>query len=303
MSCEEILAEVTARRIENPIEGGPGSAAGAGGLGPAIEEHLAACAACREEAEALGELWGRLALLEAEPPEAELRERFDAVLAAYQAGFAASRSEAGAGVDPAGAGVPGKHAGGGTGRRPWWRRWLQPSPGGHAPGLQVAYGLLAVVVGVALGALLVGRGFISGPGDVQALRGEVRALNELVTLSLLEAPSASERLQGVSYGSRLERPDRDVVSALVHAATADPNVNVRLAAIEALAPVAAQPRVLSPLIEALPEQDSPMVQVALVDLLLASDGETARRACAELLADPSLNPDVQRHVRQRLSAL
>lgn len=301
MSCEEILAEVTARRID----GGPGSATGAGGLGPAIEEHLAGCAACREEAEALGALWGRLALLEAEPPEAELRERFDAVLAAYQAGLAASRLEAGAGVDPIGAGVPRKHGGGGTERRPWWRRWLQPSPGGHAPGLQLAYGLLAVVVGVGLGALLVGRGFISGPGpgDVQALRGEVRALNQLVTLSLLEAPSASERLQGVSYGSRLERPDRDVVSALVRAATDDPNVNVRLAAIEALAPVAAEPRVLSPLIEALPEQDSPMVQVALVDLLLASDGETARRACTELLADPSLNPDVQRHVRQRLSAL
>ena len=295
MSCEEILAEITARRIENPIEGGPGSAAGAGGLGPAIEEHLAACAACREEAEALGELWGRLALLEAEPPEAELRERFDAVLAAYQAGLAASPTEAGtAGADRARASKQ-------ADRRPWWERWLQTSAGAPRPRLQLAYGLLVLAIGVGLGALIASR--VAGPGDVQALRGEVRALNELVTLSLLEAPSASERLQGISYGSRLERPDRDVVSALVRAATDDPNVNVRLAAIEALAPVAAQPRVLSPLIEALPEQDSPMVQVALVDLLLASDGETARRACNELLADPSLNPDVQRHVRQRLSAL
>jgi hypothetical protein len=46
-----------------------------------------------------------------------------------------------------------------------------------------------------------------------------------------------------------------------------------------------------------------MVQVALVDLLLASDGETARRACTELLEDETLNPDVRRHVRARLSAL
>lgn len=295
MSCEEILAEVTARRIE-----GADKARGQSELSPEIEEHLAACTACREEAEALGSLWGNLALLEAEAPEAELRERFDALLAAYQAGLAASRLDAGAGVDPTGAAEP-------TERSPWWERWLRFSPGGHHSGLQLAYGLLALVVGVGLGALLVGRGFISGggagPGDVQALRGEVRALNQLVTLSLLEASSASERLQGVSYGSRLDRPDRDVVSALVHAATADPNVNVRLAAIEALAPVASQPRVLSPLVEALPRQDSPMVQVALVDLLLSSDGETARRACTELLEDPSVNPDVQRHVRERLSAL
>jgi hypothetical protein len=306
MSCEEILVEVTARRIEAGPEAAPA-------LSAEIEEHLAACAACREEAAALGALWGNLALLEAEPPEAELRERFDALLAAYQAGLAASRPEAGAGVDPTGAPVRRAGAAEGTERFRWWRGWLSPSPseGGWrfpSPALQLSYAVLALVAGVALGALLVGRGSTTsgrgaGPGDVQALRGEVRALNQLVTLSLLDASSASERLQGVSYGSRLERPDRDVVSALVHAATADPNVNVRLAAIEALAPVASQARVLSPLVEALPRQESPMVQVALIDLLLASDGETARRACAELLEDPSVNPDVQRHVRQRLSAL
>jgi hypothetical protein len=294
MSCEEVLAEMTARLVAEP-------AAGAAEPSPEVEEHLAACAGCRAEAEALGALWNRLALLEAAPPEAELRERFDAVLAAYQAGLAAAEEPAAA---------------------PWWRRGLPPAPratgwgrpsppGGVGEGsrvrggtqwtLQLAYGLLALVLGVGLGALLVGRG--AGPGDVQALRGEVRALNDLVTLSLLEAPSASERLQGVSYGSRMARPDREVVTALVRAATEDENVNVRLAAIEALAPVASEPRVLSPLVAALPAQESPMVQVALVDLLLASDGETARRACTALLADETLNPDVRRHVRERLSAL
>ncbi|HLE82711.1 MAG TPA: hypothetical protein VJG13_00105 [Thermoanaerobaculia bacterium] len=270
MSCEEVLAEMTARLVAEP-------AAGAAAPSPEVEEHLAACAGCRAEAEALGALWNRLALLEAAPPEAELRERFDAVLAAYQAGLAAAEEPAAA---------------------PWWRRWVRFPAGG---GLQLAYGLLALVLGVGLGALLVGRG--AGPGDVKALRGEVRALNDLVTLSLLEAPSASERLQGVSYGSRMARPDREVVTALVRAATEDENVNVRLAAIEALAPVASEPRVLSPLVAALPAQESPMVQVALVDLLLASDGETARRACTALLADETLNPDVRRHVRERLSAL
>jgi hypothetical protein len=291
MSCEEILVEVTARRIEAGPEAAPA-------LSAEIEEHLAACAACREEAAALGALWGRLALLEAEPPEAELRERFDAVLAVYQAGLAASTVAARE--------TPGHEP------RPWTRRWLGSLPGGwgrpSAPALRLAYGLMVLLVGAGLGALLAGRGVppfgtAAAPGDLQALRGEVRALHELVTLSLLEAPSASERLQGVSYGSRLDRPDTAVTAALVRAATEDPNVNVRLAAIEALAPVASQARVLSPLVEALPEQDSPMVQVALVDLLLASDGEAARRACTELLRDESLDPDVRRHVRERLSAL
>jgi hypothetical protein len=286
MSCDEILAVVTARFADVGELDAPGRGTE---LPPAVEEHLAACAGCRAEAEELRGLWTGLALLETEAPEGELRERFDAVLAAYQAGMAAA----------------GEDEGGGRGRG--WRRWLAGLAPAARPGLQLAYGLLVLLMGLGLGLVLAGGGEPlggqldgGGRGELRALRGEVRALNELVTLSLLEAPSASERLQGVSFGSRMERPDREVVAALVAAATRDPNVNVRLAAIEALAPLASRPRVLDPLARALPEQDSPLVQVALVDLLLASDGETARRAAASLLDDEAVHPEVRRHVAERL---
>jgi len=272
MSCEDMLAEITAHTLER--EGtGPSE------LPAELREHLAGCPACREEAEALGELWGRLALLEAAPPEVELRERFDAVLAAYQAGLAASSA-----AEPQAA------------RTPWWRRLLAPSPG--RPGLQLAYGLLTLVLGAGLGALVAGRG-VTG-GEMRELRGEVQALNEKVTLSLLDDSSATERLQGVSYGARMDRPDRRVIEALVSAATSDPNVNVRLAAIEALAPRAAQPPVFGPLVHSLPDQGSPLVQVALVDLLLESDGSAARDAALRLVADDKTDPEVRRHVRERL---
>lgn len=280
MSCEEILSRVTELSVE--AGGAPD------GLPPEVEEHLAECPGCRAEAEELGALWRSLALLEAQPPEAELREGFDGMLAAYQAGLA-----------------DGKAGGAGGTPRPGGRhRWL-PSlllKGWSGPAL--AYGLLALLVGLGLGVMMArGGGALGGLGDgeLRALRGEVRALNELVTLSLLEAPSATERLQGVAFGSRMERPDREVLAALVEAATRDPNVNVRLAAIEALAPVASRPRVLGRLVEALPEQDSPLVQVTLVDLLLSSDGDTARRAAAALLEDEGVHPEVRRHIRERLA--
>lgn len=284
MSCEEISSRLTELAVE--ADRGPAD----GPLPPEVEEHLAACPTCRAEAQELGSLWRSLALLEAAPPEPELRERFDAVLAAYREGLAAAEAPRAGEGDRSGG----------------WRRWLSSllSPG--RPGPVLAYGLLVLLVGLGLGFVMArGGGPLGGlgsdgRGELRALRGEVRALNEVVTLSLLEAPSATERLQGVSYGSRLERLDREVLAALVQAATRDPNVNVRLAAIEALAPVASRPRVLAPLAEALPEQESPLVQVALVDLLLASDGETARRAAAALLERDEVHPDVQRHVRERL---
>lgn len=277
MSCDEILAEVTALFLEG--DGGT-----LDDLPAELRAHLAGCPSCHEEAEALVGLWQRLALLEDEPPAAELRERFDAVLAAYQAGLAA-----------AGAGAPAAERPG-PAAAPWWRRWL--APGSH---LQLAYGVLALVLGVGLGALVFGQG--AGAGDVGELRGEVRALHELVALSLLDDDSATGRLQGVAYGARVERPDRDVVAALVSAATGDPSVNVRLAAIEALAPRAGEPAVFERLVAALPEQESPLVQVALVDLLLASDGETARRAALRLAGDDATHPEVRRHVRERLGSL
>jgi len=280
MSCDDILAEVTALYLER-------DGAGLEDLPAELSEHLSGCPGCREQAEALGELWGRLALLEAEPPELELRERFDAVLAAYQAGLAA-------------AGTPARPAA--TEQPPWWRRWLAPAPSRPGrSGLQLAYGLLALVVGAGLGALVFGRGLAGG--EMRELRGEVRSLNELVALSMLDDASATERLQGVSYGARMDRPDRQVVAALVSAATTDPNVNVRLAAIEALAPRAAQAPVFEPLVRSLPEQSSPLVQVALVDLLLESDGQAARDAALRLVADERTDPEVRRHVRERLGNL
>jgi HEAT repeat protein len=101
----------------------------------------------------------------------------------------------------------------------------------------------------------------------------------------------------------MDRPDRQVVAALVSAATSDPNVNVRLAAIEALAPRAGQPPIFSRLVRSLPEQDSPLVQVALVDLLLESDGQAARDAALRLASDANTDPQVRRHVRERLGNL
>ncbi|MFW6175859.1 MAG: HEAT repeat domain-containing protein [Acidobacteriota bacterium] len=324
MKCDDVQAEVTARRIarggEVDAEGVAGGGEGAGRVGgraPAgratetlpreVQEHLAGCPECRAEAEALGGLWDRLALLEVEPPTAELRERFDAVLESYRAGLEAAEGHAPA-EGPAN-GHPGSRddAPGGRSKgrsRPgtsWWRRVLDSIPTGRS-GFQLAYGLLALILGVGIGSLVTGGGPGpgDGPSDIDRLRTEVRALHELVALSLLDAPSATERLKGVAFGSRMDRPDREVLDALLQAATDDPNVNVRLAAIEALAPVASEPRVLEPLARALPEQDSPSVQVALVDILLASDGETARQAAVSLLEREEVHPDVRRHVQERL---
>jgi hypothetical protein len=156
------------------------------------------------------------------------------------------------------------------------------------------------------------------------LQREVGDLHEMVALSLLERGSVSERLQGVSYGREISSgegqsgrgtrgtrgtrglpgspdvKDDRIVSALFARLIEDPNVNVRLAALEALRPTAAQPGRRSELVAAVTRQDSPLVALSLIDLLLESGDAAARRDLEQLLANPKLDPVVRGYLRDRL---
>ena len=104
--------------------------------------------------------------------------------------------------------------------------------------------------------------------ELAQLRGEVEGMRQLVTLSLLQQQSAGARLRGVTYSYQMERPDPQVESALVYAINHDANVNVRLSAVDALQKFARNPQVAQSLVSAIEPQDSPLVQIALIDLLV-----------------------------------
>ena len=111
-------------------------------------------------------------------------------------------------------------------------------------------------------------------------------MRQLVALSLLQQQSASERLRGVSWAYRAESSDTEVLSALVSAINHDTNVNVRLAAVDALHAFAASPVTRQAVVQALPQQTTPIVQVALIDLLVdlkepKGAGELRKLAMAE----------------------
>ncbi len=59
-------------------------------------------------------------------------------------------------------------------------------------------------------------------------------MRQLVALSLLQQQNASDRLRGVNYAYRVEQSDPQVLSALLTTLDHDSNVNVRLAAVDAV---------------------------------------------------------------------
>jgi HEAT repeat protein len=129
--------------------------------------------------------------------------------------------------------------------------------------------------------------------EVARLREEVASTKEMVALSLLQQQSAVERLRGVDYSARMPSMEPQVISALVHAVNLDSNVNVRLAAIDALGKVTSNTRVLESFQEALPREDSPMVQAALIDYLVQARDRNAVEAIQNLAAKPDVNPTVR----------
>ena len=236
----------------------------------ALRDHLAGCARCAAEAAALGRIWSALEVAPDEGPSPFLAARFDRMLA--------REIEATA---PA-ADAPARRA-----------------IAGNARALRRLLPLAAMlVVGLGLGWLVAGgRG---GGGDLAELRREVGSLREMMAVSLLADRPTSERLRAVSFGRDYAASDPRVADALLAALAHDPDVNVRLAALEALAPALRLPRERARLVSAVSSQDSPLVQLSAIDLLLESDGAAARRDLEALAANPELDPTVASYLRSRL---
>ncbi len=143
----------------------------------------------------------------------------------------------------------------------------------------------------------------SGNGEVATLTREVLELKEMMMMSLLEKESASDRLRAVSLSQELVAASDKVTDALFTTLNKDPNVNVRLAALEALMPYASQARVREGLVRSITQQDSPLVQVSLAELMVALQ---EKKSVSELqkLADSDRTPkEVKEKLRKSIEVL
>ena len=241
-----------------------------------VERHLEGCAECSEVAG----LWEKLALIPDDQPSAASRERFETMLQAYQTGRgienAARTPDRGASI---------------------WSvfEWLR-SPVGA-----VAWSIALVALGAYLGAQL--GSAKTNSQDLAAMHTELTNMRQMVALSMLQQQSASQRLEGVTWTRREEHLDPQVLSALVHTLRYDQSVDVRLAALDALSRHAGQPQVKKTVVDALQEQQSPLVQVALIDQLVEwRDAEAAPRI-EKLRETPNLNPTVRQRADWAISKL
>jgi hypothetical protein len=169
------------------------------------------------------------------------------------------------------------------------------------PAFQFSMALVFLVVGIAAGIFLSSR----GQNEVQLamLQDEVRDMQQALAISLLDRPSASERLQGVSISSQMDNPGTRTLEALLYTLDNDKNVNVRLAAVDALYLFYNAPGVKEGLLRSLKNQSSPLIQVALIDLIVNMRERQAVDALRLLVEDEKINPDVKEYAERGLQQL
>lgn len=104
--------------------------------------------------------------------------------------------------------------------------------------------------------------------ELAALKTEMQATKQLMLSMMSDNQSASQRMQGVNVALTISRADDEIVKALSNTLNEDPNTNVRLAALDALSKFIDEEIVRRALVTSLSKQNDPIVQIALIQLLV-----------------------------------
>ncbi|MBI2511732.1 MAG: zf-HC2 domain-containing protein [Opitutae bacterium] len=253
-----------------------------------MRAHLASCPTCQREWSALQEITRKLDQLPPPEPSPRLRENFYAMLETHQrdadapSPFALAKS-----------------------RLDRFFEAILPAQ----PALQFAFALALLAAGIFSGARWLHQpAAVAAPDEksqkeIADLRAQVNDMGKLVTYSLLQQKSTSDRLSRVLATMDLKSPDRKVLTELVGTLAFDPSVNVRLSAVEALAPHAQEDVVRAGLLAALPRESAPLVQLAMIELLANVREADAAPLFDRLMRDESADKNVRDAAKRALATL
>ena len=179
---------------------------------------------------------------------------------------------------------------GGRTRISSWRDWLGLA---GARGLATAFG--CVIAGIFVG-LVLRHGEIERT-ELADLQAQVTALNRNLILDRLENDSASKRLLGVIDAAGMAQQDPEIARALLSRAVDDRVYSVRAAAIDAIGPRLNTPAVGEELMGLLQKSESPIVQLALVDLVLRHGNAQQIDELLQLSERGALHPQLVQYVK------
>ena len=153
--------------------------------------------------------------------------------------------------------------------------------------LRIAAGVAILIVGYFLGTQ-----FNTEKDELASLREEMEATRRLVMLAL-QNQSPSQRIMGVNYAEEMRQPDDQILDVLIETLNEDENINVRLAALNALNNFSSSEKVKLALIESLGKQTEPIILISLIDALVNINEIRAVEKLQDLIDDEKNIKSVQ----------
>jgi HEAT repeats/Putative zinc-finger len=173
---------------------------------------------------------------------------------------------------------------------------------------RVRFGWMRTLLQAAGVCALLALGFILGERNATQhqladLRARVDTVGQLVEQSVLQKRTSGDRLETVLTAGEARKPDERVIDGLINSMAFDPSVNVRLNALNALYNHSDQEVVRAGVLACVSREANPLVQVAMIDFLVASKAREAGPELRKLLADEKTDADVRDSARRALDLL
>lgn len=246
-----------------------------------MESHLESCADCREELVALKKVWVLMGEIEQPKPSKAMTANFNTMLSEFKKEASVKRNPFGEWISKLRESLV-----------------LQVQP-------RLAYSLLLVVIGL-FGGYILHRPEQSATAynhQIDSLAQQVSEMKQVMMFSLLQDPSASQRIRAVAYTEEISNVDFKVIGALFTTLNSDPNVNVRLATLDVLYKLAGEPKVREGLVRSINLQDSPLMQTAIADVMVKLQEKSAIQSLQKLLNQKNLNQMVKSKIEKSILKL
>jgi hypothetical protein len=167
------------------------------------------------------------------------------------------------------------------------------------PQLKLTYALLIACIFLIIGSI----SNQHNKKELNQMSLQIENMRELMLFSLVDNPSASKRLQAVSYSGELENLNDKVIGVLFTALNEDPNINVRIATLESLLKYSDNPKVRAGLVNSITQQESPLVQSAMVDAMVKLQEKSSVKQFRQLLNRKDLNNSVKTKIETSILQL
>ena len=157
--------------------------------------------------------------------------------------------------------------------------------------------------------VLLGIGFFLGQNlqirsqqssEIAALRSELYSMQQTATMASLSQPTASQRLKAINIINEQVKSDEKTINILINTFKNDDNINVRMAAANALIKYSESEEVRDVFIDILEKEKDPALQITLINLLTQMQDVRAKKTFEKILNSDNTIPVVKEQIQEGL---